>query len=157
MDGKMASLQVTRSIWGRHVGKPKTKKSEAPVPVISPLAKMLDAHRFRCGNPHSGPIFSNRFGRPLDLDNFYRKVMKDVFSPPDGERRLEWHGWHAFRRGLATNLNRLGIDDKTIQAILRHSNISTTQDMYIKSVPADAIAAMKQLEALMCANCASAN
>jgi hypothetical protein len=22
-----------------------------------------------------------------------------------------WCGWHAFRRGLATNLNRLGVDD----------------------------------------------
>jgi len=32
-----------------------------------------------------------------------------------------WHGWHAFRRGLATNLHALGVDDKTIQAILRHS------------------------------------
>jgi len=36
----------------------------------------------------------------------------------------EWHGghygWHSFRRGLATNLHALGVDRKTIQAILRH-------------------------------------
>jgi hypothetical protein len=30
----------------------------------------------------------------------------------------EWHGWHAFRRGLATNLHRLGVDDLTIQGDL---------------------------------------
>jgi hypothetical protein len=35
----------------------------------------------------------------------------------------KWHGWHAFRRGLATNLHQLGVADKDIQAILRHSNI----------------------------------
>jgi integrase len=45
-----------------------------------------------------------------------------------------WHGWHAFRRGLATNLHTLGVDDKTIQAILRHSNIGITQNIYIKAV-----------------------
>jgi hypothetical protein len=38
----------------------------------------------------------------------------------------EWHGWHAARRGLGTNLYRLGIPEKTIQAILRHANVSTT-------------------------------
>ena len=45
-----------------------------------------------------------------------------------------WHGWHAFRRGLATNLHTLGVDDKTIQTILRHSNIGITQNIYIKTV-----------------------
>ena len=35
---------------------------------------------------------------------------------------IRWHGWHGFRRGLASNLNRLGMDDSVIQANLRHSN-----------------------------------
>jgi hypothetical protein len=35
-----------------------------------------------------------------------------------------WRGWHGFRRGLATNLNRLGVQDKTIQSIPRHSNLA---------------------------------
>lgn len=66
----------------------------------------------------------------------------------------EWHGWHAFRRGLATNLHRLGVNDKTIQAILRHSNIATTQNIYIKTMSSDSAAAMKLLETALCANCA---
>ena len=68
--------------------------------------------------------------------------------------RPQWHGWHAFRRGLATNLHRLGVNDKTIQAILRHSNIVTTQNIYIKTVSSDSAAAMKLLETALCANCA---
>ena len=68
--------------------------------------------------------------------------------------RPEWHGWHAFRRGLATNLHRLGVPDKTIQAILRHSNVMTTMDIYVKSVSADSTAAMKLLETALCAQCA---
>jgi integrase len=68
------------------------------------------------------------------------------------ETGLEWHGWHAFRRGLATNLYRLGIPDKTIQAILRHSNLSTTMNLYVKSVGADAVAAMNALEGVIANN-----
>jgi integrase len=55
-------------------------------------------------------------------------------------------GWHAFRRGLATNLHRLGVSDKTIQAILRHSNVAVTQACYIKTSNADAVEAMLTLE-----------
>ncbi|HVI10302.1 MAG TPA: tyrosine-type recombinase/integrase [Candidatus Binatia bacterium] len=42
-------------------------------------------------------------------------------------------GWHAFRRGLATNLNRLGVDDSVIQRILRHSNVAMMQACYIQT------------------------
>ncbi len=42
-----------------------------------------------------------------------------------------WHGWHAFRRGLATNLHTLGIDGKTIQSILRHSTLALTMNIFV--------------------------
>jgi len=58
----------------------------------------------------------------------------------------EWHGWHAARRGLGSNLNRLGVDDSVIQRILRHSNISTTQAYYIKTASDDVRNAMSKLE-----------
>jgi len=58
----------------------------------------------------------------------------------------EWHGWHAFRRGLATNLHRLGVAAETIQAILRHSNVAVTQACYIKTASEDAKAAMQKFE-----------
>lgn len=59
---------------------------------------------------------------------------------------IEWHGWHAFRRGLASNLNRLGVDDSVIQAILRHSSVTVTQAHYIKTNQPDAVLAMQQFE-----------
>ena len=61
----------------------------------------------------------------------------------------EWHGWHAARRGLGTNLYRLGVPEKTIQAILRHANVSTTNTYYIKSAADDTRAAMAKLERLV--------
>ena len=144
-------LNVTRSVWHSEVGDPKTAKSKAPVPVIPQLAHRLDAHRKRCGNPVTGPIFANTLGRPLDLDGCYQREMKGLLK----KTGIVWHGWHGFRRGLASNLNRLGVDDSVIQRILRHSTVATTQNHYIKTSSLDVIAAMRQLsEALLCSTCA---
>jgi len=133
------------------VGDPKTTKSKAPVPVIPQLAQRLDAHRKRCGNPKAGPIFANSVGHPLDLNACYQRNMKDVLK----RTSIVWHGWHGFRRGLASNLNRLGVDDSVIQRILRHSTVATTQNHYIKTASPDAIAAMRQFsEDLLCSTCA---
>jgi integrase len=74
----------------------------------------------------------------------------DVIRPAVQKAKLAWHGWHAFRRGLATNLHRLGVSDKVIQQILRHANVTTTMNIYVKTVSADAANAMKSLET-MCA------
>jgi len=63
--------------------------------------------------------------------------------------RPKWHGWYAFRRGLATNLHDLGVTDKTIQAILRHAHVSVTQKSYIKTLDSQSIVAMRQLESLV--------
>jgi integrase len=61
-------------------------------------------------------------------------------------RNPKWHGWHAARRGLGSNLYRLGVPDKVIQAILRHSNVNVTPEYYVKSASADVIAAMGKFE-----------
>jgi integrase len=69
-------------------------------------------------------------------------VIKPVFRA----NGLDWKGWHAYRRGLATNLKKLGVPDTTIQAILRHEGVSTTQRFYIKTAREDAMDAMKKFE-----------
>jgi len=53
------------------------------------------------------------------------------------EAGVHWHGWPTFRRGLATNLHQLGVADKTIQRILRHSNVAITQGCYIKTADSE--------------------
>ena len=117
-----------------------------------------------------GPIFPNEASTPkapksIDPNNVLRRVILPalnvcgICSKPDSEHDEKtahkyerndvlprWHGWHAFRRGLATNLNRLGVDDSVIQRILRHSNVAVTQACYIKTAGEDAKAAMQKLE-----------
>ena len=142
------ALWVTQSVWERFVSEPKTERSKGVVPVIKPLAKLLEAHRRVQGNPQTGFMFVSRnYGgskRAVDLES----LLKWQIKPKLEENKLIWRGWHAFRRGLATNLHRLGVPDKTIQAILRHSNLSTTMNTYVKSVAADALSAMRSLEVI---------
>jgi len=135
-DGK--ELSVTRSVWNCTVSEPKTRRSRSPIPVVKQLADALEAHRLRAGllAQPSLPIFQAGNGQPLNLDNLARRVIAPV---------SKWHGWHAFRRGLATNLHALGVDDKTIQAILRHSNVGLTMNVYVKSVNESQVNAMDAL------------
>jgi integrase len=162
-------LAVTRSVWEGHANQPKTKKSKAPVPVIPRLRSILDLYRLECGDPVSGPIFRSARGTPLNMNNVLnrmilpalnrcevcRKAERDHASEDHDYRRdpsrPEWHGWHGFRRGLATNLNQFGIDDSVIQRILRHSHVSVTQACYIKTVPRQAVDAMHRFEKAYCA------
>jgi integrase len=87
-------------------------------------------------------MFPNTIGGALDLDNLADRVIKPVLKA----NGLKWRGWHAYRRGLATNLHELAVPDKVIQAILRHEDVKTTQRSYIKTVPRVVTEAMKRLE-----------
>jgi integrase len=116
--------------------------SKAAIPVIAPLRVLLERHRIRCGNPQCGFIFSSELGKPLNLE----ALAVNVIQPALKAAGLPWYGWHAFRRGLATNLHRLGVSDKVIQQILRHANVTTTMNIYVKTVSRDATNAMKSLE-----------
>ncbi|MEJ2009923.1 MAG: tyrosine-type recombinase/integrase [Acidobacteriota bacterium] len=58
----------------------------------------------------------------------------------------EWHGWHAARRGLGSNLYRLGVPDMVIQRPLRHAHVKTTAMYYIKTVADDVRNAMTVVE-----------
>jgi integrase len=144
--GSFGEIHVERSVWGQHVQATKTRGSRASVPVIPALEKILDDFRKERGNPQVGFVFEGaRNCKPLDLDTFARRYIDPLLTA----HNQRWRWWHPFRRGLATNLHRLGVDDRTIQTILRHSSINTTREIYIKGVDGDTVAAMKRLEVAM--------
>jgi len=136
------TMQVKQSVWRNHVGEPKREKSKGTIPVIAQLRLYLDRHRVRAGRSSQGYIFQSPCGNPLNLDALASKVIRPALKASN----IPWHGWHAFRRGLATNLHRLGVSDKVIQQILRHANVTTTMNIYVKLVSRDSEEAMKTLE-----------
>lgn len=157
-------LYVSRSIWNGRISDPKTRKGRASVPVIRQLAERLEMHRLRSGNPLVGPIFANTAGKPLALGSLVNRVILPALNrcevcrmAPSNHQKEEhsfkrdtlipeWHGWHAARRGLGSNLYRLGVPDMVIQRVLRHANVSTTATYYIKTAAADVQNAMSKLE-----------
>jgi integrase len=81
-------------------------------------------------------------GFALDLHNLSQRVIKPLIGDV-------WAGWHAFRRGLGTRLYYLGTEAKTVQAILRHANVSTTMAHYVIVDPAEQKAAMGKLDGVL--------
>ncbi len=74
-------LYVEKSKWRAYITDPKTSKSKSPVPVIAPLAKILDRWRLAMGSPQSGWIFGSN---ALDIENFDDRHIKPFVD--------NWHG-----------------------------------------------------------------
>ncbi len=124
-DGEV--LNIRRAVSAGKVVNVKTKASKAPVAVVKTVRKELAAHLKL--NSGDGYIFHGSTGEPLDLENFAQRDIKPVLEAAG----IEWHGWHAFRRGLASVLHELGVAELTIKHILRHSDSDVTRKHYIKA------------------------
>jgi integrase len=131
-DGETLTVEETE--WRGYRSPTKSKASADFVPVIAPLRAILDEYR------KAGPVTGRMFSESLEDVGRHqvRWAMKSL--------GMEWKGWHSFRRGLASNLFELGVSDKIVQRILRHSRVSITRDRYIKARDPQVDAAMKVLE-----------
>ena|SRR6266851_2804625 len=63
------------------------------------------------------------------------------------KKGMKWNGWHAFHRGLATNLHDMGVPTKVIQRICRHADEATTKKHYIHATEPGVRRGMRKLEA----------
>lgn len=135
------TIHVARKKWRDHIGQTKTEAREAGVPVAPILQKILAKYK---SNPlfpqveNDWMFYGEKEKKPIDMDNLSRREIPTFINGA-------WFGWHAFRRGLGTRLNEAGMDDKDIQSILRHGDISTTQAFYILPSPKRAEAGLKKL------------
>jgi integrase len=126
-----------QKVWGTDVGQPKTEARSGDVPVIPALQKILKAYRAEFPPTGSGFMFRDeKMGFALSLDNLSRRTIAPILNGG-------WHGWHSFRRGIASRLFYAGTDGKTVQTILRHANIATTLAHYVIPDPGEVQAAMK--------------
>jgi integrase len=174
-DGDAGEIAVLSSVVNGKRGETKTEARKNTVPLIHSVRDLLDRYRASLADPDTGALpsgnkvmFASGTGNPLDLHNVYcdridpilnaceecgklKAVCPAKNSEPHEYRRrshiVAWHGWHGFRRGLASNLYSLGVDDLTIQRILRHDDVETTRKSYIKLREPNVTAAMTRLEA----------
>jgi integrase len=139
------TIEVSRKVWRTHIGAPKTEARETGVPIIPTLKKILAKYKASTVGRSVGEgwmFYGAKSKKPLNLENLTRRDMPHYLNGA-------WHGWHAFRRGLGTRLNEFGVDSETIQAILRHGDVSTTQAYYILPDRTKTQAAMKKMDAVL--------
>jgi integrase len=147
-DFKKGEIHVQRTAWRttKIEEGAKTEASQGTVPILKVLRKHIEAHRN--GFPSNGFVFVGpKLGRPLDLHNLANRVIRPALAA----KKIQWCGWHGFRRGLASNLHALGVDDLDIMKIMRHSDVGVTRASYIKVPDAAKKAAMKKLDAALSA------
>jgi len=138
------ALKITQSVWRTHVGPTKTEAREAPIPIIAPLRAILSELRAADGNPLTGPILRGNKGKPLNLDNLSRRVIKPALEAAG----IPWKdAYRANRRSVSTTATALAKDNGlAAKGLLRHATLATTDRNYIQTVPAETLAAMSELE-----------
>jgi len=132
---------VTEKFTHGKVGTPKCN-SQGVIPVAETLRQYLETHRAATGSPEEGYIFRSAAGTPISIDRLTISVVRPTLKAAN----IPWYGWHAFRRGFATSLFHLHVADRIIQQLLRHSDIATTMNVYVKAVGEDGRDAIAMLD-----------
>ncbi|WP_333753324.1 tyrosine-type recombinase/integrase [Streptomyces sp. IBSBF 2394] len=136
----------------------KTETSRAPLPLpaqcIAPLrwtrmrTAMLRDRAISQGRPWfedpDGHVFISRTGHPLLASNLYLTMQRIIRA--EGLDKMNPKG---LRKSCGTLLVHLKVHPRIVKAILRHSRIATTMDIYAEALTPDIIEAVGQLDRLL--------
>jgi len=154
-------IYVRRTWTCGEIGKPKSKASKAPVPLHGMLAEffrnwkeqtvyskpedwVFASDRMKGKQPRAANSLVSDYLRPAAakagvLSSTKNEQGELVETDP---RRF---GFHNLRHSLASFLVRTKTDPKTVQTLLRHSDVKTTLQLYAHSVSEDRMAAQEQV------------
>ena len=148
---EQSQIHVRRTWTCGQVGVPKSKASHAPVPLHPLLAEFIQAWKNTTSFSQPGDwVFASfkckgkqpRVANMLVESHLRPAAVKAGVLVEDEKVRL---GFHNLRHSLASFLVRTKTDPKTVQALLRHSDVKTTLQLYAHSVSEDRMAAQGQM------------
>ena len=132
------TVQISRGVVDNRVGEVKTESSEKPLPLDLALISLLQAWRnttpFR--EEDSWVWASPQQGGSLP---YYPNAIQQEYLRPAGVRAgLGEHvGFHTLRHAYRSMLATAGASLTVQKELLRHSNISTTANVYGGALPED--------------------
>ncbi len=161
VDFASAMIHVRRTWTCRRVGLPKTKASNGPVPLHPLLAEFvlcwkqktkysqLDdwvfaSSRLNGKQPRVANMLVEDYLRPAAAKAGILSSHRDEQGRlvEDDPRRF---GFHNLRHSLASFLVRIRTDPKTVQTLLRHSDLKLTLQCYSHAVSHDRMAAAGEM------------
>jgi integrase len=127
-------------------GPPKTKSSRRVIPMSASLKRVL-MERFAASSRTNGDdlVLSTRTGTPLSPKNLRNRVLE----PTRQKLGLPRISWHSFRYTHTTWLSEAGVSPRVAQAILGHSDVSMTLNVYTQIVPDSQRQAMEKISAIL--------
>jgi integrase len=113
-------------------GSPKTRSSRRDVPMSEPVRRGLQAQRDQSRSAGAEDlVFATRVGTPLNPKILLCRVLRTACEA----LHLPVITWHSFRHTHATLLGGVGESLRTAQAILGHSDLETTLNVYTHAIP----------------------
>jgi integrase len=135
-------LNVVRTVWRRETIETKTEHRAASVHLLPNVVAELERHQKQ--NPGTKWVFEGPRVFPMDLATLGSKAIQKALQGTG----VQWHGFHAFRRGLGTRLYNNGTPIETVGKILRHgSGSEVTLKHYVEvgeETKADALRSLPQ-------------
>lgn len=120
------------------VSVPKTEESQRTIPMPAFIIRQLRV--LYAQNPANGYILGDK-AKPADP-----RVMQKRCAKMTKSLGLIGVHFHTFRHSYATRLLEMGVDIKTVSALLGHSSVQTTLNCYAHSTPEHQRQAVLKLE-----------
>lgn len=149
---KSALIRVTGE--GLRDFDPKTAASAATIPLAPAAIGALRAHRARQleARLRAGPVwqesayvFATEIGTPISASNLLRRSFYPLCARAGIPTRPGLR-FHDLRHACGSLLIAEGVRPKLVQAILRHSKLSTTMDLYVQNYDEDLRGAVASLD-----------
>ena len=124
-------LAINHTLYNGDIKKLKTEASQGTLKLHPVMTRLLLDSRKQSSFPADEDfIFCRRDGSPLN----YRKILKRLHKAIEDSgitRERGKHGFHILRHSAGTLLYTKSRDLKLVQGTLRHSEVSTTSDIYV--------------------------
>jgi integrase len=139
LERKILTVRQRADRWNT-IGPPKSSSGRREVPLASIVVNTLKVWKLACPRGELDLVFPNTEGKVQSLPNLHRRGLGPVqvaagISP---DRDHPKYGLHSFRHAAASLFIEQRFSPKRVQALMGHSSIQMTFDVYGHLFPSEA-------------------